>query len=264
MLADALEQGAGGRGGGQGVRLLSVRGQRLPGLLGRGAEGVGEAEPGLLPRQRVVLARLGSDRLDLGEPEPQLVGLPGPVAGRGDHLGELGLGGGEAGVEVGVLRQQAGDVVAGEPVQRFALRPRLEQPVLVGLSVDGDQGLGNLGQDRDRDRGAADEGPRSALGGDVAGQDDAIVLDLAAGVLHRVGEVVRGRRPDDALDPGGSSAGAHRAAVGAATQDQAEGGDEHGLAGTGLTGDDGQSRAELEGRRIDDPEGSDPDLLKHP
>ena len=249
VLADALEQGACGRGGGQGVGLLPVRGQGLPGLLGRGAEGVGEPEPGLLPRQRLVLARLGADRLDLGEPEPQLVGLPGPVPGRRDHLGELGLGRGEAVVEVGVLREQAGDVVAAEPVQRLALCPRLEQPVLVGLSVDGDEGFGELGEDRDRDRGAADEGPRAALGGDVAGQDDAVVLDLATGVLHRAGEVVGRRRPDDALDPGGPRAGAHRAAVGAATQDQAEGGDEHGLAGTGLTGDDGQARAELAGSR---------------
>ena len=47
--------------------------------LGRGAQGVGVAEPGLLGRQRGVLTRLRRDRLDLLEAEAEQVGLPGPL-----------------------------------------------------------------------------------------------------------------------------------------------------------------------------------------
>ncbi len=62
-------------------------------------------------------------------------------------------------MEVGVPLQQAGDDFSAEPVERLPLGPCPEQAVLVGLSMDGDEGLGELGQDRDRDRGTADERP---------------------------------------------------------------------------------------------------------
>ena len=68
---------------------------------------------------------------------------------------------------------------------------------------------------------------------------------------------------DHALDPGGLRAGADRAGVGTATEEQPEGGHDHRLAGSGLTGDHGQTGPELQRRRLDHPERRDPDLLKH-
>ena len=97
VLADAVEERAGGGGGRQGVRVPLLARERLAGLLGRGAQRVGEPEPGLLGRQRGVLARLGSDRLDLAEPEAEQVGLLGALARGGHDLVELALGGLAAG-----------------------------------------------------------------------------------------------------------------------------------------------------------------------
>ena len=64
-------------------------------------------------------------------------------------------------------------VVAAVGVEGVALRPRLEQAVLVGLAVHGHQRLGHFRQPRDRHRRATDERPRTPLGGDVPGEQDA-------------------------------------------------------------------------------------------
>ena len=72
----------------------------------------------LVGRELHVLPRLRGDGLDLLETEPEQVGLAGPLAGRGDHVGELGLGGDEAGVQVGVAAQQRGGLVAAEAATR--------------------------------------------------------------------------------------------------------------------------------------------------
>ena len=81
VLADAFEQRCGPRRprpGRRGRRPRSDSASR--GLLGRGAERVGVAQPRLVGRELGVLAGLGVDRLDLAEAEPQQVGLPGPLA----------------------------------------------------------------------------------------------------------------------------------------------------------------------------------------
>ena len=151
-----------------------LAGERLARLLGGRAQGVGEPEPALVGRQRGVLARLGGDRLDLAEPEAQQVGLLGPLPGvwrRPPRARARRRRGG--GSRSAYVVSSAGDLLAAEPVERLALRPGLQQPVLVGLAVHGDERLGDLGERRDRHRGAADERAGAALGGDVAGQDDA-------------------------------------------------------------------------------------------
>ena len=71
---------------------------------------------------------------------------------------ELPLGGVEAPEQVGVRRDQRAGVRAAEPVQRVPLGAGLEQAVLVGLAVDRHEGLGDAGERRHGDRGAADEG----------------------------------------------------------------------------------------------------------
>ena len=153
--------------------------------------------------------------------------------------------------------------VTAEPVEGRALGPGLQEAVLVGLAVHGDQRLGDLGQRGHGHRGSADPGARAPLGRDVAGQHDLVVLDLAPGLLHGVAEAGQRPRRDDPLDPRLPGAGAHGAGVGAAAEQQPEGGDDHRLAGTGLTGDHGQPGAELERRGVDDAERADPQLLKH-
>ena len=214
-------------------------------------------------RERGVLAGLRVDRLQLLEAEAEQVGLAGALPGARHHLVELALAGHQAGVPLGVRGQQRGGLLAPEPVEGLALRPGLQQAVLVGLPVHGDQRLGHAGQRGDRHGGAADEGAGAALGRDVAGQHHPAVLDLSPGLLDGGREPGQVADPDHALHPRAAGAGADGPAVGAAAEEQAERGHDHGLAGTGLTGDDGQARAELEGRGVDDAERADPDLLKH-
>ena len=84
------------------------------------------------------------------EPEAQQVGLAGPLAGGGDHLVELALGGVEPGVQVGVASPAARPASRRRRSGRAprAGRAGLQQPVLVGLAVHGDQRLGDLGERR--------------------------------------------------------------------------------------------------------------------
>ena len=133
--------------------------------------------------------------------------------------------------------------------------------MLVGLAVHGDERLADPRQRRRGHRGAAQEGARATLGGDLPAQQQLAGLDLTAVLLGDLAEARVGT--DDALDAGRTSAGAHRAGVGPAAQQEPERGDEHGLAGAGLAGDHGQPLAELEHGLLDDAQGADPDLLDH-
>ena len=163
--------------------------ERLAGLLGGGAQGVGVARAAP-PRPRAARPRPARGRRPRSRRARTGAGRPpGRARGRWRPPRRARARWPRAGAcSVGVRRQQRGHRLAAEPVERLALGPRPEQPVLVGLAVHRDQRLGDLGQRGDRDRGAADEGPRAALGRDVAGQHDAVVLDLAAGLLDRGGE----------------------------------------------------------------------------
>ena len=258
------ERGPGGRRGGEGVGLVLVAGERLARLLGGGAQGVGEAEAGLLGGQCGVLARLRVHGLDLAQPEAQQVGLLGAVAGRRHHLLELALGAEQPVVEPGVRREQR-----SQPGTRRTGPARRAGPgsAAAGAGRTGrgprPAGRSTRGQRRHRDRCSADEGAGASLGRHGAGQDHPVVLDLAADLVDRLREARQALDPHHALDPGRAGAGADRAGVGPAAEEQPECGDDHGLAGPGLTGDHGQAGAELERRGLDHPERADPDLLKH-
>ena len=196
-------------------------------------------ERGVLPGQR-------GHRLYLTKPETEQVGLAGPFPGMRHHVEQLPLHRGQSGVAVGPAVQQVGDLGAAEAVQRFPLSLGLEQPVLVGLAVHRDQGLGHLGQRGRGHGGPAHEGAGPPLAGDVAGDDHSVVLHLAAEPLDGVGERGEAARVDHALNAGGPRATADRAAVSAAAEQQPQRGHDHGLARTCLTGDHGESRSELE------------------
>ena len=60
------------------------------------------------------------------------------------------------------------------------------------------------------------------------------------------------------LDDRPVTAGAHPGRVAATAGDQAERGDDHGLAGAGLTGDDGETGVRFEHGVVDDAEVADP------
>ena len=126
-------------------------------LLRGGPEGVGEPEPRLLGGERDVLAHLGRDRLDLLETEAQQVCLLGTLARTGDDVVELALDGLEPTVQPGGS-PGARPGGSAEPVQRLALRPCPQQPVLVGLAVHGHERFGELGEHRDGHRRTAGEG----------------------------------------------------------------------------------------------------------
>ena len=153
-------------------------------------------EPGLLGRQRGVLARLRVDRLDLARGRTAAGRPPGPARGRSPRPRRARARWPRAGRGASAYARQQRRRRSAPPNRSSASRcaAGLQQPVLVGLAVHGDQRLGDAGQRGDRHRGAADEGPGAALGGDVAGQHDPVVLDLAPGLLDRAGEPGAGRR----------------------------------------------------------------------
>ena len=190
MVAHPFENGAGHGGRAQCVRVTALARQRLTGLLGSGAQGIGVAQPCLVDRQLRVLPGPRVDGLDLAKPEPEQVGLPGAFASAGHHLVELTLGRAQPGVQRRVGLREGQDRLTAEPVERLALCSRPEQPVLVGLAVHGHQRFGHLGQPRHRDRRPTDPGPGPPLARHVAGQHHPAVLDLAAGVVDRGTEPV--------------------------------------------------------------------------
>ncbi len=106
MLADAVEQPAGRGHRRERVRGLLLARERLARLLRGRPQRVGEAQARLLGGQSSVLARLGGDRLDLSETEPEQVGLPGSLPGGGHHLVELGLEGLQPGEELAIARRE--------------------------------------------------------------------------------------------------------------------------------------------------------------
>ena len=83
------------------------------------------------------------------------------------------------------------------------------------------------------------------------------ILALGHGARDGAGQ------PQPAFDHGAAGIGAHPPSVGTPAEQQAEAGDNHGLAGAGLTGDDGESGAQGQGGVGYDAEARDPQLLQH-
>ena len=124
-----------------------------------------------------------------------------------------------------------------ELVERVALGARLQQPVLVGLAVHGDQRLGDLGQGGDRHRAPptkARERPSAETLRASTTRSSSTSPPACSTAAASLGQLAT---RDDALDPGLLGARSDRAGVGPAAEQQAERGDDHGLAGAGLAGD---------------------------
>ena len=214
---------AGGRRGGQGVGLRPARWRAPRGPARRRcAASSAKPEPGLLGRERGVLARLRRDRLDLAEPEPQQVGLAGALASGGHHLVQLALGGEQALVQAGVVGQQRGDLVAAEPVERLALGAR---PGAGGAGRTGRAPRPGARRPRPARTPGTDAPPTNARERPSAETLRASTT-RSSSTSPPASSTARGEPgepagADHALDPGGPGAGADGTAVGPAAEQQA-------------------------------------------
>ena len=243
-----------------GILVAAEIGQRLA----RGeAQGVGVGETLVLGAQGGVLAGLRVDRLDLLERRREGVDLSRPLARLGHEAGVLAIGGAPGLVERADGVTQTGELGPTEVVEHLTVSVALAQTPLVGLAVDGDEHLAELGEHTDRGRASTDVGAGAAGGGDAPG-DDELTLVVVGPRLGRPGQGgVAERQLHDALDEGGGGAGAHEAGVGALSEQQAEPRHDHRLAGTGLAREHVEPRAQLEQGVVDDTDAPDPHLAEH-
>ena len=150
---------------------------------------------------------------------------------------------------------------AGVPVQQIQVLARTQQREVLALAVDVDQVLADLLEDGRRHgpavhpRHAAPAGP-----GDVAGQDQAAVLDLQAVLVERrfqLAEVLGGREIEHALDGRAAGAGPHEVRRDPAAEQRPHGVDDDRLAGAGLARHHVQTARPLDGQPVDDREVAD-------
>src|SRR4051794_19368103 len=94
-------------------------------------------QPRFLGSQLVVLALLGRDGVDLGDPEAQSVRLLGALASTAGQLLETRADVAELRERLGVRRPEVEQPLAAGGVEPFALLRRSEQALLVALPVDG-------------------------------------------------------------------------------------------------------------------------------
>ncbi len=163
----------------------------------------------------------------------------------------------------GVLGERYGDRVPGVAVQGLALPGRTQEALLVGLAVHGDQVVGQLRQQADRYGAAAHVGARTALGGERTADQQRAVVQLRARLLGPYGSGGPGADADPALHDRRLGADPHQGGVGAPAEQQAEAGDDHGLARARLAGHRREARGKLDNGVVNDTQGPDPHLLQH-
>jgi hypothetical protein len=129
------------------------------------------------------------------------------------------------------------------------------------LSVDLDEQIGELAQRLQRHELSVHVGPRAAVGAEHAAQDElALVLDR---LFLEPAQRVRGERGEGGRDLGAFRALTHDVAGAAPARDEQQRIDDDGLAGAGLAGERGEPRAELELRLVDDDEIAQLQLSQH-
>ena len=152
---------------------------------------------------------------------------------------------------------------AGIGVEHLALGLRAQQRVMRVLAMDVEQEFGGVLQLRQRRRAAVDEGARATAGVDHPAQDQ-------HAVVRRVARLVEpGHQPRQAVDHefdrdfGTRRAAAHHAALGAVAQRQRQRVDQDRLARTGLAGEHGEPRREIEFDRFDQQVIADGQMRQH-
>ncbi len=159
---------------------------------------------------------------ELADLEAQQIDLAGPRALVASERRERGIDLGESGT-CGAQRFEVG---GAETVECIALRGRREQALVGVLAVEVDGPRPQLGQRRRRRQATVDVGPRSTVGRDHPRHDVLVVAD------H-----------EPAFDPCLGRARADDRRIGATADQQVDRLDQHRLAGTGLAGERGQTRA---------------------
>jgi hypothetical protein len=136
-------------------------------------------------------------------------------------------------------------------IEQGAMGRRVDQPALLGLTLDLDQGVAESAQQRHRGRLVVDIGAAAAVGGQRAAQDQGVILGLdaalgkdGAGRVGRVDGEARGHR----RAPG---AGANQGAVGAGTECQPEGIEEDRFAGACFAGQYAEAHGKIEVEAVD-------------
>lgn len=246
-----------------GLRVLGVaRKGGVPHLGGR-SQRFGVPEALGLRRQFGVLACHRFHRGDLVQAEAQQVRLLGAFPGPGGDLLQLDGDRAEPAVGRAVLLQRDGDRVPGVPVEGLPLPGGPQQPLLVGLAVHGDQVVRELAEQPHGHGAAAHVGPRAALGGHGAADQQGAVVELGPGLLGAQGGRCVRAHDEAALDDRGLGPDPYEGRVGTTAEQQPEAGDDHRLARAGLAGHRGETGRQLDHRVVDDPERPYPHLLKH-
>ena len=228
----------------------------------RDAQPLGVAEPLVLDPQLGVLGGLWVELLELFEAVLEHLDLARPVTGLLAQRGELCAGGLVLVVQPRVALERLGHGRPTELVEHRAVLVAVAQPPLVGLAVDRHEVLTDLGEHADRSGPATDVGPRATLGRHRTDQDQA-VAHLGPGLGSAQRGRVGGRDLDEALHHGGGGTSTHQARVGAGTEEQPQAGDDHGLAGAGLTSEHVEPGVQVEHGVVDDTESLDPQFLQH-
>ena len=260
MLALGLDRLACSRDQAHGVASVEVglvAAQRQPGGLGGLPQAFDVSQPGVLGRELGVLARLGVGCLDLAEAEAERVGLLRALAAARRRCRRAARGPRSAG-------RTSRSTSSTAP---RASRRRTRRGSRAGGPA-GAAGAGRTGRARRRGRtatearvptgtaappGSARERPSAET---VRARITASSSRSAPASSSRRGDLGGRRRAGPVPDPGPAGAGAHDAGVRARAQQQAERGDDHRLAGSGLTGHRVEPRSELERSPRRSPRGS--------
>ena len=245
---------------------LRATGHALLGDLRGRPQALGVLQPLRLGLQLVVLTGLRIDPGDLVEAQPQQVGLLVALAGVAPPVGQVVDDPTPPRVRLAQRVEQLLVRGAGEPVQCGPLLGRAQQPQLVGLAVHGDRLLADLTEHRHRHAPAADVGARAPLHRHRAAQQHrAVLVGLAAGLgdprVHGVGDPPV--QPQPPLHHRTAGLGADPPGVGPAAEEQAEAGDHHRLARTGLAGDDVHAAGQRQRGVLDDAQSGDAQLFQH-
>ena len=200
----------------------------------------------------------GDDRLDLAQPEAEQVGLLGALAGGGRPPRRARPRSPRAGRAASAY--VASSSASGAPPNRSSASrwaAGRSSRCWSDWPCTATSGSATCGERRDRHRGAADEGARSALGrrrcGPARPASSSTSPPASSTAVGEAGSPSTRTTPSTraVLAPG-----ADRAGVGATAEQQAERGHDHRLAGAGLTGDHRQPGAELERRTTRSPPAS--------
>ncbi len=104
-----------------------------------------------------------------------------------------------------------------------------------------DQGFAQLAEHRHRDRAAANVRPRATVRADGTTEQQDTVVEFGACLDGSCRRRTVGLDGKATLDDRAAAVRAHQADIGATTEEQTETGDDHRLAGAGLSGDDGEA-----------------------